>query len=86
MDPFALVLRPNELGDLADVSPFVRNTWESLRILRWKAVRYYSGQIFMEPVAQEVGEAMKLARKADLAGDKAGCEKALAQAKNVMGY
>ena len=57
MDPFALVLRPNELGDLADVSPFVRNTWESLRILRWKAVRYYSGQIFMEPVAQEVGEA-----------------------------
>jgi hypothetical protein len=36
--------------------------------------------------AQEVGEAMKLARKADLAGDKAGCEKALAQAKNVMGY
>ena len=29
---------------------------------------------------------MKLARKADLAGDKAGCEKALAQAKNVMGY
>jgi hypothetical protein len=35
--------------------------------------------------AQELGEAMKLARKADLAGDRAGCEKALAEAKKVMG-
>ena len=35
--------------------------------------------------AKEVGEAVKLARKADQAGDRSSCEKALAKAKKVIG-
>ena len=34
---------------------------------------------------QKVGEAMARARKADLAGDKSGCEKALSEVRRVIG-
>ncbi len=56
MDPFNVILRPAEYGDLAKVSPYLRSSWDAAQLARDKAVRYYSGEIFKTQVETETGE------------------------------
>ncbi len=56
MDPFQVVLHPSQIGDLADVSPFLRSSWDAVRASHMKAAHYYSGEIFTKKVETETGE------------------------------
>lgn len=56
MFPKTIVLNPTEYGDLSQVSPQLRSTWDAVRATHEKAASYYSGDIFRKTVETEVGE------------------------------
>src|SRR5512142_3217353 len=56
MDPFNVILQPQEYGDLAKVSPYLRSSWDAAQLSREKAIKYYSGDIRRTQVETQTGE------------------------------
>jgi hypothetical protein len=56
MFPDQIVLTPDQIGDLSNASPYLRQTWMAARESHAKALKYYSGDIFRELVETEQGQ------------------------------